>query len=70
MREIVVFAGGSHPALAAEICSRLGAPLSPSETKRFTNDCLEAQLKANCRERDVFLIQTLSAPVQDHLVEL
>lgn len=70
MREIVVFAGASHPALAEEICGRLGVALSPSTTKRFTNDCLEAQLLANCRERDVFLIQTLSAPVQDHLVEL
>ncbi|HEY1426811.1 MAG TPA: ribose-phosphate pyrophosphokinase [Caulobacteraceae bacterium] len=70
MREIVVFAGASHPALAEEICGRLGVALSPSTTKRFANDCLEAQLLANCRERDVFLIQTLSAPVQDHLVEL
>ena len=70
MREIVVFSGSSHPALAEEICARLGVPLSPSRTKRFTNDCLEAQLLANCRERDVFLIQTLSAPVQDHLMEL
>jgi len=70
MREIVVFAGASHPDLAQDICGRLGAPLSPSTTKRFTNDCLEVQLDANCRERDVFLIQTLSAPVQDHLVEL
>src|ERR1700721_741869 len=70
MREIVVFSGSSHPALAEEICARLGVPLSPSRTKRFTNDCLEAQLLANCRERDVFLIQPLSAPVQDHLMEL
>jgi ribose-phosphate pyrophosphokinase len=70
MREIVVFSGSSHPDLADEICGRLGTPLSPSITKRFTNDCLEVQLEANCRERDVFLIQTLSAPVQDHLVEL
>ncbi|MGH6956175.1 MAG: ribose-phosphate diphosphokinase [Caulobacteraceae bacterium] len=70
MREIVVFAGSSHPALAEEICARLGVALSPSETRRFTNDCLEVQLKANCRERDVFLIQTLSAPVQEHLMEL
>jgi ribose-phosphate pyrophosphokinase len=70
MREIVVFAGSSHPKLAEEICARLGAPLSPSEVERFTNDCLEVRLKANCRERDVFLIQTLCAPVQDHLVEL
>ncbi|HZZ88074.1 MAG TPA: ribose-phosphate pyrophosphokinase [Caulobacteraceae bacterium] len=70
MREIVVFSGSSHPELAEEICGRLGTPLSPSVTKRFTNDCLEAQLAANCRERDVFLIQTLCKPVQEHLVEL
>src|SRR5262245_56007130 len=38
--------------------------------RRFANDCLEVQLQSNCRERDVFLIQPLSPPVQDHLVEL
>jgi ribose-phosphate pyrophosphokinase len=70
MRDIVVFSGSSHPELAEEICARLQTPLSASRVKRFTNDCLEAQLLANCRERDVFLIQTLSAPVQEHLVEL
>jgi ribose-phosphate pyrophosphokinase len=70
MREIVVFAGSSHPELAEEICAGLGASLSPSQVERFTNDCLEVRLKANCRERDVFLIQTLSKPVQEHLVEL
>src|ERR1700733_4649565 len=70
MREIVVFSGSSHPALAREICGLLGTPLSPATTKRFANDCLEVQLEANCRERDVFLIQTLCAPVQEHLVEL
>jgi ribose-phosphate pyrophosphokinase len=70
MREIVVFAGSSHRELAQEICARLGVGLSPMQTKRFSNDCLEVQLQANCRERDVFLIQTLSAPVQEHLMEL
>ncbi len=38
--------------------------------RRFANDCLEVQLQSNCRERDVFLIQPLAAPVQEHLVEL
>ena len=38
--------------------------------KRFANDCLEVQLQSNCRERDVFLIQPLVPPVQEHLVEL
>ncbi len=40
----------------------LGVPLLPCKVKRFSNDCLEVQLQANCREQDVFLIQTLSAP--------
>jgi ribose-phosphate pyrophosphokinase len=70
MREIAVFSGSAHPDLAAEICRELGVPLSPSRVSRFANDCLEVQLQANCRERDVFIIQTLCAPVQEHLVEL
>ncbi|MEU5987958.1 ribose-phosphate diphosphokinase [Spirillospora sp. NPDC047418] len=70
VREIAVFGGSAHPELAAEVCAHLGVPLSPSRVDRFANDCLEVQLQANCRERDVFLIQPLVAPVQENLVEL
>lgn len=70
MGEIAVFSGSAHPALAAEICEILKVPLLPSRVQRFANDCLEVQLQANCRERDVFLVQTLNPPVQEHLVEL
>ncbi|MEU4676770.1 ribose-phosphate pyrophosphokinase [Micromonospora sp. NPDC023737] len=70
MRDIAVFSGSAHPELAAEICAQLGVPLRPARVSRFANDCLEVQLQANCRERDVFLIQPLVPPVQEHLVEL
>ena len=70
MREIAVFSGSAHPELAAEICRELGESLLPVRLQRFANDCLEAQLQSNCRERDVFIIQPLSPPVQEHLVEL
>ena len=70
MSEIAVFSGSAHPDLATEICAHLEVPLLPSRRQRFANDCLEVQLQANCRERDVFLIQPLVAPVQEHLVEL
>ncbi|MER7890537.1 ribose-phosphate pyrophosphokinase [Micromonospora sp. NPDC094482] len=70
MRDIAVFSGTAHPDLAAEICTNLGVPLHPVRVSRFANDCLEVQLQANCRERDVFLIQPLVPPVQEHLVEL
>ena len=70
MREIAVFGGSAHPALAAEICAYLEVPLHPVRLRRFANDCLEVQLQANCRERDVFIIQPLGPPVQENLVEL
>ena len=70
LSKIAVFSGSAHPGLAAEICSHLEVPLLPSKVERFANDCLGVQLQANCRERDVFIIQPLVAPVQEHLVEL
>ncbi|GHJ42684.1 putative ribose-phosphate pyrophosphokinase [Catellatospora sp. TT07R-123] len=70
MRDIAVFSGSAHPELAAEICAHLGVPLHPVRVSRFANDCLEVQLGANCRERDVYLVQPLVPPVQEHLVEL
>ncbi|MEV7322249.1 ribose-phosphate pyrophosphokinase [Streptomyces sp. NPDC093970] len=70
MRDIAVFSGSAHPELAGEVCAHLGVELSPTRVSRFANDCLEVQLQANCRERDVFLIQPLVRPVQEHLVEL
>jgi len=70
VRDITVFSGSAHRQLAQEICLELDTPLEPCEVRRFANDCLEVQLQANCRERDVFLIQPLVPPVQEHLVEL
>lgn len=70
MREITVFSGSAHRALAEEVCDNLGVPLCPSTLRRFSNDCLYVQLNANCRERDVFIVQPLVPPVQDNLMEL
>ncbi|GAA3026685.1 ribose-phosphate diphosphokinase [Actinokineospora globicatena] len=70
MRDIALFGGSAHPALSAEISEHLGVPLHPVRVQRFANDCLEVQLQANCRERDVYLIQPLVQPVQENLVEL
>jgi ribose-phosphate pyrophosphokinase len=70
LHDIAVFSGSAHPELAGEICAQLGIPLEPVRVKRFANDCVEVQLQANCRERDVFVIQPLVRPVQENLVEL
>ena len=70
MRDITIFSGSAHRGLAREICEQLGLSLAEAEISRFSNDCLQVQLLANCREQDVFLIQPLVPPVQEHLMEL
>jgi len=70
MCEIGIFSGNAHPELAREICDRLGRPLYDTEINRFSNDCLQVQLQANCREHDVFIVQPLVPPVQEHVMEL
>ncbi|MEQ7127016.1 ribose-phosphate pyrophosphokinase [Actinopolymorpha sp. B11F2] len=70
MRDIGVFTGSAHPELAREICTDLGVDLSPMQIQRFSNDCLQVQLQANCRQRDIYLVQPIVPPVQEHLMEL
>ena len=70
MKGIVVFSGSAHPALADEICSHLGIERSGVKIARFSNDCLQAQLLDNCRQRDVYIVQPLVPPTQEHLMEL
>jgi ribose-phosphate pyrophosphokinase len=68
--EITVFSGSAHPTFAQDLCRILGVELSPSRTSRYSNDCLQVQLRANCRLRDVYIVQPLVPPVQENLFEL
>jgi ribose-phosphate pyrophosphokinase len=70
VREIVVLSGSAHRPLATDICAGLGVPLSPVEIRRFSNDCLYVQLQENCRQREVYVVQPLVPPTQEHLMEL
>lgn len=68
--EVRFFSGSSNPLLAADIAAYLGVPLDPTHISRFSNDCLYIQLGASVRSRKVFIVQSLSQPVNDHLMEL
>ena len=70
MEDIVVFSGSAHRELAANICRCARVDLSPVGISRFSNDCLQAQLLVNVRQRDVYIVQPLVPPTQDHLMEL
>ena len=68
--ELKIFTGNAHPKLAAEVCAYLGIPLGKAEVFKFANDNTFVRIKENIRERDVFIIQPISTPVNDHLMEL
>ncbi len=68
--EVRFFSGSSHPQLASDIVSHLGLSLDKTYISRFSNDDLYIQLGASVRSRVVYIVQSLTPPVNDHLVEL
>src|SRR4030043_438142 len=70
MDELKVFTGNAHPMLAQAICEYLKIPLGKAEVFDFTNENIFVRFLENVRERDVFVIQSLSTPVNKNLVEL
>ncbi len=70
MDELKVFTGNAHPALAQAVCSYLGISLGKAEVFEFSNENIFVRILENVRERDVFIVQPLSSPVNKNLVEL
>ena len=70
LSDIRVFSGSAHRKLAREICEDLGVELQETKTRRFSNDNLYVHLGCSVREKQVFIIQPLSPPVSDNLIEL
>lgn len=68
--DLKVFSGSSNPELAQSICEHLDIPLSRLHTHRFPNDNHFVQILENVRERDVFVVQSFTPPVSDHILEL
>jgi ribose-phosphate pyrophosphokinase len=68
--EVRFFSGSSNLQLAGNIARRLGVPLEETHISRFSNDNLYVQLGASVRYRKVYIVQSLSNPVNDHLMEL
>ena len=65
-----IFPGSSNPELAARIADHLGVPLGRIKLSRFRSGEIYVHYEESVRNCDVFLIQSLSHPVNDHFVEL
>jgi ribose-phosphate pyrophosphokinase len=70
MDELKVFSGNAHPALAKAVTDYLGIPLGNCEVIEFSNENTFVRILENVRERDIFIVQPISSPVNSHLMEL
>lgn len=70
MRKCKVFVGNSHPELGALICSKLGVEPAPCTLKKFANGETSVQIGVSVRDEDVYVIQSGSGDINDHIMEL
>lgn len=68
--KLKVFTCNSNPALAKEIADHIGVPLGNGEVTRFSDGEVQIKLNESVRGADVFVIQSTSEPVNEHLMEL
>src|SRR5258707_13037848 len=68
--EFTIFAGTANPTLAASIARELGVRLGACSIDRFPDGEVAVRLLEPVRRKEVFLVQSTSPPVNDHLVEL
>ena len=69
-QDLRVFTGNAHPALAGAICDYLEMPLGECEVFEFSNENTFVRFEENIRARDIFLVQTMTSPVNTRLMEL
>jgi len=70
MDDLKVFTGNVHPALARAITEYLNIPLGNCEVSEFSNENIFVRILDNVRQRDTFVVQPISSPVNKSLVEL
>ena len=67
---IKLVAGNSNPMLAGDIAKYLKISLAKAIVKRFADGEVFVEIQENVRGADVFVLQSTSAPANDHLMEL
>lgn len=65
-----VFTGNANPGLAGEIVKYLGIPIGDSWVGTFSDGEIQVRIKESVRGADVFVVQPLSYPVNDSIMEM
>ncbi len=70
MSHLKLISGTANKGLAEEISEYLGVSLTKAQISRFSDGEVYVQIDESVRGADVFLIQSLSNPVNDNIMEL
>ncbi len=70
MSNMMIFTGNSNPKLARAISEHLNIPIGKANVGTFSDGETLVEILENVRGKDVFLIQSTSAPANDNLMEL
>lgn len=65
-----IFSCSSNPRLAEAIATHIGIELGKSKMSRFSDGEIHIRLDESVRGSDVYVIQSTSTPVNEHLIEL
>ena len=68
--EMKIFAGTASSSLSERICAHLGTACGNAAVTHFEDGEIRVQFQENIRGKDVFLVNSTSPPVNDHLIEL
>ena len=69
-KDIRIFTANSNKPVAEEIAKELGLPMGQSEVVTFSDGEISVSIQESIRGSDVFVVQSLSSPVNDNLMEL
>ena len=69
-KDFKIFTANANPSVAADIARELGLPLGMSEVVTFSDGEISVSIKESVRGSDVFVVQSTSTPVNDHMMEL
>lgn len=69
-KQVILLAGTSNPDLTTAIAQELGVPVGSCMVGRFPDGEVHVRLDENVYRHDVFIVQSTSPPVNDHLIEL
>ncbi len=70
MDDLTIFTGNANRPLAEKICQHLQVPLGEAVVGRFSDGEISVEFRENVRGKDVYAIQPLSIPCNEHLMEL